>query len=120
MQANIFALDDPEKYNCMVERFVVGHAQMNIRIFHQTDNKYFRAWFINVEYFAGPIRWEGANFCLATSQECLSLLHTRMNRFDGLRDNFLADYFKLYKATLPKQDIEIIAAAAGISEEQKW
>ena len=120
MQANIFSLDDPRQYNCMVESFVIGHAEMYIRVSHRTDNKYFRVWFVMVEYFSGPIRWESANFCLATSQDCLALLRDHIPRLDSLNDDFLTDNFKLYKVPLPKQDIEIIAAAAGISDEQKW
>ncbi|HEX2621867.1 MAG TPA: hypothetical protein VHL11_17035, partial [Phototrophicaceae bacterium] len=45
---------------CMVAHFAIGHGQLEINVTHPEKNQRIRLGFSGVEYFSGPVRWQGA------------------------------------------------------------
>jgi hypothetical protein len=72
-ERNTLELDDPSTYICQLYRYRLVHQLMTIKVFSKTDTRY--VTLSPMLYFDGPFMWHGADFCLASVQDCQSLLH---------------------------------------------
>jgi hypothetical protein len=119
---NILKLPHPELAYCRVEGYRKSHSFMEIKVNYKDDLERDTAVFLQlpgVEYFEGPMIWQGANFRLASSADCLKLLH-QLGRYEGVEDEYLSEKFQLITtlAVTPTQsnlEIKILTAANNIS-----
>jgi len=76
---NIFNLNQPELYDCYVERYHSSFHVVRIRAerfesaLGATENL-LEMVFTDVLYFEGPFHWTGANMCIAPRDTCLAKL----------------------------------------------
>jgi len=107
---NIFNIENPEAYFCTVWSYLASHSMLLIRVDKgELDQEIFYLYFELVQYFEGPLKWKGANFCIGASDECIRLLHRK--GFEGLPQNYLLDQFSLFVVELPNLELVKILAA---------
>jgi hypothetical protein len=75
---NVFGIANPETYICRVASYRAGHSVMCVHVHRHSQSTLpydeFFLLFDFVQYFEGPMWWNGANFCTSTPEECLQLL----------------------------------------------
>lgn len=72
---NIFNLPNPMLYRCQVHRYFNGLSRLYLRVFKgQESNPAFYLLFSDLGYYEGPVTWQGANFGIATHDECIKLM----------------------------------------------
>ena len=65
-----------------------------------------------IEYYSGPFRWKGANFCIEEDHLCVRLMQG-LSHNSQLTPDYIRERFKLYKVTsdeTPVQRIQILAS----------
>ncbi len=64
MAKNIFTLNHAERYKCEISKFDSGEASLWLRLQSGSypDREEIRIEFKGVQYFSGPVRWNGASF----------------------------------------------------------
>jgi hypothetical protein len=114
---NIFSIQDPDVYVCAIELYVLGHAEMRIRVYKLDEAD--RAIHINldsVEYFSGPTHWKSARFRFGTTEEIMDLARG-LYRLQALPEDMLLEIFKLYIVGNPPI-VKIIASNSSIALDQ--
>lgn len=75
IRENIFNLPAPIMYRVHVHRYFSGLSRMYMRVFKgQNETPAFYLLFSDVGYFEGPISWQGADFCMASADDCIQLM----------------------------------------------
>jgi hypothetical protein len=116
---NIFGIAEPEKYVCFVTSYIPSHSQLEIGIkLPETPEFVYYLGFQAVEYFEGPLSWEGADFSRGDPNECVRLLRLSY-RHKKLADSHLMERFHLFYVPLspvhPQSAwVKIIAATGDI------
>lgn len=89
---------------------------MDVYAEHKETGENFHLIFYFVEYFSGPLRWEGINFILGPSQEVRELIGKK----PPFNDMPLDAISKFHLYTLNGSDvvIKIIATRAEIEKSQ--
>jgi hypothetical protein len=114
---NIFNIENPQTYFCTVWSYLVNHSMLLVRIDKgELDNGIFYLCFELVQYFEGPLRWKGADFCVGASDECIELLHKTGSR--GISEDYLLDQFSLFVVELPNFEMVKILAARRANKTQ--
>jgi hypothetical protein len=118
---NYFSITDPDSYGCGVYKYVASLSVLHIRVVNSTKPpNLFYIVFYPVEYFSGPMYWQGANFQLAPDEECLMIL-SRLERYKGtLPEKLLIDEehkLKLFTVKSPRNTIQIVAKEAKTHNE---
>jgi hypothetical protein len=77
---NIFALSQPDCYDCFVERYHSSFQVIRIRIERFSSmplpaQNLMELVFTGVLYFEGALTWTGANFCIAAREACYETLY---------------------------------------------
>ena len=111
---NIFAIQKPDLFHCLVVSYQWGRGLMTLRLTRKNspDVQYIR--FHGVEVFAGPMKWDGANFVQQPSAACLEVLQLagRVNEF--VTEQALQERkFKLYTVDLPQMSVQIVCNMAN-------
>jgi hypothetical protein len=72
---NLFNLKAPMLYRCSVLHYHTRLSRLYVRAFrpHQNTPEFYLL-FSDVGYFEGPMSWEGADFGLASHQDCIDLM----------------------------------------------
>lgn len=100
---NVFGIAIPEQVECMVQKYQWGRAVLILRLkrLNSPEVQYIR--FTGVEYFAGPMKWTGAQIDQRTDEECMQLLRDagRINDLVTL-EHIQALTYALYTVTLPQ------------------
>lgn len=118
VRENVFNLPAPQRYRCHVHRYFSGLSRLYIRVFRgEQDAPAFYLMFTDVGYFEGPINWEGADFCIASPEDCLHLmLQTGMVGEAILQfpDAYLplTEHARLYVVRTSHQPVRFIAGSA--------
>lgn len=99
-------IDEPDKYWCQIQTYVVGHSTMYIEV--STREQAYYLHFPALRYFSGPLLWQGADFHIAASSECLRLARS-MERFDPLDDDIIINQLVLYQIEKPRLTVQIIS-----------
>lgn len=71
---NIFDLQAPHEYRCQVLHYRNQHSFLLVRAVNDANRDELYFYFLEVEYFEGPMRWQGANFYRTTDDEQIKLL----------------------------------------------
>ena len=72
---NIFNLVEPDSYNCSIERYKAGLAELVIHLIKGDGitSPAFELVFNSPYYFHGPFGWSGASFHMADESEKIAL-----------------------------------------------
>lgn len=74
MPDNFFALKQPEAYDCQIRQYKWGGGAMHIRLKRKNSPEVQYLKFSGLEFFCGPLQWEGANFGIRSTADCLAIL----------------------------------------------
>ncbi len=108
-------IDVPQSCSCRVWRYMYSHSMLSINAFQLNPEKTYYLLFTSVEFYEGPLFWEGADYQIGSSGHCLDILH-RTERFDDIPDAHLSKSFKLF--VFPgASPVRIIAANVRVFEE---
>ena len=112
MRKNIFDLEDPENYYCMVKKFS-GRAVLQIEVssLNKPRDLFYLAFF-SVEFFSGPMTWHSADFCLATPEESIETFKLIERFADTSSAELLSSRYdlKLYTVETPGNTVRIVAS----------
>jgi|GEM_PF-2095778 hypothetical protein len=113
-EENFFKVPVPDNVACQVMEYHWGRATLLVRLRRQNSPEVQYIRFSGVEYFAGPMVWNGAAFDLRDPEECLNVLR------DAGRVNDLVDVeqlvthgLHLYTVTLPQTLVCVVAKQAS-------
>jgi hypothetical protein len=104
---NIFGLENPETYQCIVWQYHISHGWLQIQLEKEQQRIY--ADFAMASYFEGIMRWQGARFKTASEEEFLGLL--RNAGYDKQHVELHHKASRLYIIDTPNSQIRVIAAA---------
>lgn len=124
-QNNIFGLEVPTSYNCIIERYKTGHPAMWLRIYKgefTLPNDELFLMFTGVSFYEGPMQWVGANFRVAPRDEWLTLMQ-ELGWIEGATPDamdYLSEELRLFtvESQRPKYKIRIVAANAHKSHNR--
>lgn len=71
---NILGLPDPQSWECTINNYGAGLSIMRIDLFNLAKNQRMSISFGGVFYFEGIMSWRGANFTIASHDECRDLV----------------------------------------------
>jgi len=76
---NIFNIEDVDNYLCYIQMYYKQHSTLIVIVNHISEKKKrkYILSFLAMEYFEGPMSWKGADFRIATSDECRNFLQKR-------------------------------------------
>lgn len=83
--------------HCRVIGYIRSHSFMEIKVDYigvNTSEDVFYIAFEGVEYFEGPMIWQGGQFRIMSPIDCLNLLH-KLGRYEGIPDEYLLKRFQL-------------------------
>jgi hypothetical protein len=112
MSNNLLKLDEPEKYNCKLRQYRIGHSKLEIQVERRVDYRdIFYIVFLSVSYFSGHFKWQIADLNIVSPEECLQYINME-GRTADYKEKFLAKpHRKLYKFVTPTETINIVAAS---------
>lgn len=110
---NIFDLVDPSAYGCRVASYHRTHSTLLIVAAHpeRYQSQIIHLNFLGVMYFEGPMKWQGADFCLETTDECAKLLQKLGEDVD-----LYLKRTSLYVVELPNLKVKILAKRGNKTE----
>jgi hypothetical protein len=112
------AFPNPQAYTCSVLAYVRSHGQMIVEVVEIPADAY-RPMYLELEtvwYFEGPLRWQGIDFRIASSQECQALLNTGWMAMPDHVDEFVRQHVLLVLER-PGFQVRILAANCIISNK---
>jgi len=115
---NLLNLKAPETYSSALERFSPDHLVMWFRIYNHNKSP-MNLVFKGVYFFDGPISWLGAEFCVASSKECLELVD-KLGWIKGATEAEIRDFMEgFYLITVQAQNykVRILVRGGYISED---
>ncbi len=121
--ANVFNITRPEAYRCQVHHYHSRVSRLYLRVFKgQAQQPDFYLLFADVAYFECPVNWQGADFHIATHDDCIELMleaglvGPAILRFPGAYAS-LTDYTRLYIVQTAAKPVRIIAGSAALMRE---
>ncbi|GAB5493521.1 MAG: hypothetical protein Phog2KO_37360 [Phototrophicaceae bacterium] len=125
-ETNIFNISDAEAYRCQILHYHNRLSRLYIAVFKGQDRAsapIFYLLFSDVAYFECPVTWQGADFSIAPSDDCIQLMldtgliGEAILRFPNAYAS-ITDYAHLYLAqTSLDKEIRIIASSANMLHE---
>lgn len=106
-------LPNAEKYWCQIYHYNLGHSELSIHLVYETENYYLH--FSGVRYFCGPMIWQGANFQLASAEQCLELVR-RIRKSVQIPDEMIPEVFQLYSMKLGTSQVDILCHRMDLSK----
>lgn len=122
---NVFDIVRPDLYHCRVTKYEQGHSVMYIALRTQEIgfDPHFYLMFEDVQYFEGPMMWEGANFCTASLEEYgvyLEKIQQREKVVDS-QTSLLLDFQmpipgRLFVVNTPNLQIKLISSIVSLTD----
>ena len=119
---NFLALDLPENYQCNIMEYHASHSKLRIGVYKSIPGDMFDLVFTAVYFYDGPMQWIGANFCVASKREQLSLIK-RLGWLDGAplgAKEYLSGELLLFtvESQRPKYKVRIISTDVYTSDRK--
>jgi len=115
---NIFNITQPERYRCQMIHYHNRLSRLYISVMkEQNPAPAFYLLFSDVGYMDCPVNWQGVNFRIAQSEECLELMLSvgiigqAILQFPNAYAS-ITDYARLFIMETSQQPIRIIASGA--------
>ena len=122
-ESNIFNISKPENYRCQILHYHNRLSRLYLAVYQGQDRAaapVFYVLFSDVAYFECPVSWEGAEFSIAESDDCIALLleagliGKAILQFPKAYAS-ITDYARLYIAeTQADKPVRIIANSANM------
>jgi hypothetical protein len=122
-ESNIFNISKPEDYRCQILHYHNRLSRLYLAVYKGPDRAaaaVFYVLFSDVAYFECPVNWEGTNFSIAASDDCIKLLleagliGKAILQFPKAYAS-ITDYARLYVAeTQADKAVRIIASSANM------
>jgi hypothetical protein len=115
----ILDVTDPQKYYYAVWGYSASHSLMAVRAIKESSEtrQIFYMIFETVQYFEGPMRWEGC-FRVGNADECLRLLRS-VKGFNNISEDYLLSKFRLFQTiVLGQVEVKIVAQNAYILKSE--
>ncbi len=114
---NVFGVKNPENYECHIKRYDSRLALLEIytrKLGQSSEEDVFLSFAFNaVEYFEGTMTWIGANFVVASPEECILIARKLPNRSD-VSERSILDFYDLFVVETPQLQIKILAGSGGL------
>lgn len=120
---NIFNITNPQQYRCQIVHYHNRLSRLYIAVYKGEDRHapaIFYLLFSDIAYFECPVNWQGAEFQIAPSDDCIQLMldagliGSAIMRFPDAYAS-ITQYARLYIGTTnTKKDIRIIANSANM------
>lgn len=121
--ANIFNITDPEQYRCQVYHYHARLSRLYLRVFKGVaEIPVFYLLFADVALLDCPVNWQGANFKIASADDCITLLleagliGKAILQFPGAYAS-ITDHARLYQVETAGRMIQIIANSAAMLQK---
>jgi hypothetical protein len=105
-------VSDPSIYYCQIWSYLISHSLMLARAY-QGDfltGDVFYLLFEGVSYFEGPMSWQGTEFQIASTDECLAIMEKfRRAEIDDVPNRELLDYLHLFRCKTPQGEVQVLA-----------
>lgn len=121
--SNIFNITNPQQYRCQIVHYHNRLSRLYLAVYKGEDRHapaIFYLLFSDLAYFECPVNWEGAEFNIAPSDDCIQLMldagliGSAIMRFPDAYAS-ITQYARLYIGkTSTKKDIRIIANSANM------
>jgi hypothetical protein len=111
-----FSIPNAAKYVCIVWHYQVAHSTMIVRIQDPQTEEIYWVSFLAVQYYDGPMRWQGANFSVEESIETLTLLREKTGFHLDMSDEDLENEFQLFTVNCKDYQVRVLAKKAYISK----
>jgi hypothetical protein len=111
---DIFPLENSKELTCSIESYAIGHSALRIRVMNQGKFVCY-LYLTSVLYISAPMYWRGADFRIASSEECEQLL-MKIGYPQKLLELESIDYYKLYQVENSDVSTSIQILAWGISK----
>lgn len=122
-ETNIFNISKPENYRCQILHYHNRLSRLYLAVYKGQDRAaapVFYVLFSDVAYFECPVTWEGAEFNIAASEDCIALMleagliGQAILQFPKAYAS-ITDYARLYIAqTQADKQVRIIANSANM------
>lgn len=123
---NIFNITEPELYRCQILHYHNRLSRLYVAVYKGTDRAapaLFYLLFSDVGYFDCPVSWQGANFSIAPSDDCIQLMleagliGQAILQFPNAYAS-ITDYARLYVGkSSTERPIRIVANSANMVQE---
>ncbi len=117
---NVFNITNPHIYRCGVHHYHSKLSRLYLRVFKgERKTPAFYLLFSDVGYIDAPANWQGANFQIASAEECLALMvetglvGEATLDFPAMRQS-LSEATRLYTVETDTSTIRIIAGSATL------
>ena len=120
-ETNIFNVTDADQYRCQVHHYHSRLSRLYLRVYKgQSEIPVFYLLFSDVAYFDCPVNWQGADFGIASGDDCIALMleagliGRAILKFPNAYAS-ITDYAQLYiAATNAQRTVKIIANSANM------
>lgn len=120
---NIFNITDPEQYRCQIYHYHARLSRLYLRVFKGVaEIPVFYLLFADVAFLDCPVNWQGANFKIASADDCIGLMletgliGKAILQFPGAYAS-ITDYARLYQTEISARTIQIIANSATLLQQ---
>jgi hypothetical protein len=114
---NVFNIDNPEQYLCIVGQYQASLSRLEIAVAKQPGFQIaYRIVFNGLVYLDAPTRWKGARFCVPIPEECIELAHS-FEAYQNLAPDDVLEHLVLYVVDTDDRRVRILAATGRISEQ---
>lgn len=118
--ANVFNISEPKRYRCQIHHYHSRLSRLYLSVYQgQEKRPAFYLLFSDVGYIEGPVSWNGADFGIASKEDCIDLMLQSGLIGEAVRqfpDAYapITDSARLYQVNLPKSSVRIIASSASL------
>jgi hypothetical protein len=91
------AFPHPQAYSCSVLAYIRSHGQMIVEVVEMAADTY-QPLYLELDtvwYFEGPLRWQGVDFRIASSEECHTFVNTGWITLHDHVDEFVRHHMLL-------------------------
>ena len=127
---NVLDLENPENYSCRIWSYSPGHSMLFVHLKENDGTKtspHLYLVFDNVQFFEGPMWWQGANFCTSTLYD-YAKLNFAVHIPEELSEAFIQEVVdKMDSQKSPshlftlsvndKIQVRILASSAGLTDD---
>jgi hypothetical protein len=117
---NVFNITDPAQYRCQLLHYHARLSRLYLRVFKgMAEHPAFYLLFADVAYIDCPANWQGADFHIASADECIALMletgliGRAILQFPGAYAS-ITDYARLYVVNTSGKAVRLIANSASM------
>ncbi len=117
LTGNIFDLESPQDHYCAITSYRFSHSLMLVTVTRDEFDAHdaFYVTFSEALYIEAPFRWKGADFHIASEEECENLL-VKIG-YSGETLNLMLKQYHIFFVELPNLRVRILASRVDKSSD---